>query len=226
MSDVINIAVTIKRTISVTVVLANTVVGAVLPRTYNWPQPTNAFTIFRTGDDSDIEQSIFKNARIDGARPELDTQNNLHTQGWHLLINDNIFGNKQRFTDINGGTSYGTLKYFIDHYTGLGWDTTVLSLLGWNTTIDNANSLVHAGFSDWFVPNMNQLISIMSVNDFAFRWRESPYTPPLDENTNSKFWTSTTNTTSTTQANTARRSGMFIDPKTILGRTWNCRKHF
>ena len=76
------------------------------------------------------------------------------------LINNNAFGNKIRFTD-ELGTEIFANSYVVDNYTGLGWkqDAEVGSSQ-WDARIDSAVSLTFAGFSDWFLPNINQLFSI------------------------------------------------------------------
>ncbi len=83
-------------------------------RAYNYPQPTGQTTVYRTGDDADIEATIFEPIREANG---LKVMNSLVS--FLVLVNNNTFGNKNRFTDINGLQTFGD-NYFIDNYTGLG----------------------------------------------------------------------------------------------------------
>ena len=53
------------------------------------------------------------------------------------------------------------VDYIIDHYTGLGW---IRTPKGGSTTWDNniiaANALTDVGFSDWRMPNINEIDSL------------------------------------------------------------------
>lgn len=102
----------------------------------------------------------------------------------HLLLNNNIFGHKWRRTGITGGyyniddglyyssagtvstqaaefgTAAGNTSYLIDHHTGLGWKWNTQGSTSWSAHTTNAYYLTHAGYSDWFLPNVKQIMSI------------------------------------------------------------------
>jgi hypothetical protein len=106
------------------------------------------------------------------------------------LIPDNVFGHKFRFTGSTGGyydpetllfyDSDGTIStyasafpsdYMIDNSTGLGWQTSgAISNFTFEGALANVASLSHAGFDDWFLPNLSQLMSVTdslgSTGDF------------------------------------------------------------
>jgi hypothetical protein len=129
------------------------------------------------------------------------------------LIPDNVFGHKFRFTGSTGGyynpetllfyDSDGTIStyasafpsdYMIDNSTGLGWQTLgAISNFTFEGALANVASLSHAGFDDWFLPNLSQL---MSVTDYGYN---SPLGSTGDFNpiftggiSNATKWTSTT----------------------------------
>jgi len=132
---------------------------------YNYPQPTGQTTSYRTGDDANIEATIFTAAvrAANGLKPRQSLAS------FSVLNNNNAFGNKNRFTDSVGGQTY-TLKYIIDHYTGLGWGKSTGGRnygVSWNQTIDNGLSETVAGFSDYFAKNANQIMSLQEFNGIA-----------------------------------------------------------
>jgi hypothetical protein len=129
------------------------------------------------------------------------------------LIPDNVFGHKFRFTGSTGGyydpetllfyDSDGTIStyasafpsdYMIDNSTGLGWQTLgAISNFTFEGALANVAALSHAGFDDWFLPNLSQL---MSVTDYGYN---APLGSTGDFNpiftggiSNATKWTSTT----------------------------------
>jgi hypothetical protein len=129
------------------------------------------------------------------------------------LIPDNVFGHKFRFTGSTGGyydpetllfyDSDGTIStyasafpsdYMIDNSTGLGWQTLgAISNFTFEGALANVASLSHAGFDDWYLPNLSQL---MSVTDYGYN---APLGSTGDFNpiftggiSNATKWTSTT----------------------------------
>ena len=133
-------------------------------RGYNYPQPTGQTTIYRTGDDADIEATIFAPIRVANS---LKVQNSL--VDFLTLGNTNSFGNTDRFTDSEGLQDYGAtgsalLDYIIDNYTGLGFCRIIQPINTWNNLIDSAISSTQNGFTDWFMININQSISILNHN--------------------------------------------------------------
>lgn len=109
-----------------------------------------------------------------------------------MLLNNNAFGHKQRFTGINGGyydygtsqyklvdgtvsdqattfgTAAGSTSYLIDHHTGLGWKWNTLGAAIWSTQITNTLALTHATYTDWFMPSRNQMYSLYAYGNLGF----------------------------------------------------------
>lgn len=102
----------------------------------------------------------------------------------YMLRNNNVFGHKWRMTGISGGyydidtaqyklvdgtvsdqattfgTAAGNTSYLIDHHTGLGWKWNINGSRIWATHASASVSSSHAGFSDWYLPNINELMSL------------------------------------------------------------------
>lgn len=165
-------------------------------RGYHYPK-TGQSTVYRTGDDADIEQTLFTNAiRLANSKKIFNTLADFTT-----LNNNNAFGNTNRFTDSVGGQNYidGTggaaARYAIDHYTGLGWYTLYVGVLNktWNQAIDEALAeTVKGGFDDWFIPNDEQLYSILNMGATGKYFNYDPFTFLDTAANNIYIYTSTT----------------------------------
>ena len=190
---------------------------AIIGRGYNYPIP-DSVTQYRVGDSASIEISHFgSSVRL---AESLKARNTLESR--LVLSNNNSFGNTDRFTDDAGGQIYAN-NYAIDHYTGLGWTRDFQGVATWDNSIDNALTSATLGFSDWFLPNMNQLFSLNhydQVNTYV------TYIGALYVGTN--LWTSTTNGNSTTKAEYSESQGRIshILIKTSTRNAIYCRKHF
>ena len=130
---------------------------------YPYALPTGASTSYRTGDDKNIEDTIFAAARVANKLKVFNT-----LASFLVLNNNNTFGNTNRFTDSVGGQDYdGTagslVDYIIDHYTGLGHfalGTSYGGTLDWDGMIDDALGATEVGFSDYFLSNWKQAASL------------------------------------------------------------------
>lgn len=143
------------------------------------PTRTGQTTSYRTGDDGDLEMGIGST--------------------FITLANNNIFLNNKRFTDELGTEVY-TNKLVLDHLTGLMWYANPTISSNWNTAIDGAEASTQGGFSDWFLPNINQLITICN---FSIATNSSLNYSPFNiivTGTTDRIWTSTTVANSTTNA--------------------------
>jgi hypothetical protein len=191
---------------------------------YNMAQPTGQTTSFRTGDDADIEQTIYKHfrkaqANWNGTAPQADPDD------FTKLLTLNAFGNLEKFTDINGLQIYGD-DYVIDHFTGLGISLSRTSEQNWNSAIDGALALTHAGFSDWFLPSVLQLQSIFlygSGTDIGFNYS------PFNFSQFGHHWSSTTDADPTGNAIVARgtQNSFFVLTKVSTTALWFAfRKHY
>jgi hypothetical protein len=129
------------------------------------------------------------------------------------LIPDNVFGHKFRFTGSTGGyynpetllfyDSDGTVStyasafpsdYMIDNSTGLGWQTLgAISNFTFEGALANVASLSHAGFDDWYLPNLSQLTSVTDYGYNAPLGSTGDFNPIFTGGiSNATKWTSTT----------------------------------
>lgn len=228
MSNIVNISIKIVSTISFTVAVQNTVVGAEIPKVYPYTIPSGQTSVFRTGDDADIEATIIAPLRKTGKVNGL-------VDFW-LLVDNNAFDiDKKRFTNSKGAVVYngsdGSIAdYFIDNYTGLGWFRIFQANALWNAGIDAALAATFGGFTDWFLPNKAQFISISKHHpNRIFQWASvAPYPVPLDNSANNRYTTSTTAVGNTPRYLGGRRDGILnLDTKTTTtGMGIYCRVHF
>ena len=116
----------------------------------------------------------------------------------------------------------------IDHLgdEGLGWFRVNRGNKPWATALTDAAADTSAGFSDWFIPNVNQLFSLYNAgttNPFN-------YTPINGFGSiNLQFWTSTTVETATFRAtivNDVLNDPMGRDDKVNNRRMVICRNHY
>ena len=139
------------------------------------PLKTNQSTSYRTGDDGDLEMGI-------GA-------------SFSTLSNNNIWGNTNRFTDETGAQTY-TNNFVLDHLTGLMWHKIPNALDTWNNAIDGCLAYAGGTFTDWFLANINQHMTIMSWGASAIGLNYAPFSISSAE----FYWTSTTLPSGTTNA--------------------------
>jgi hypothetical protein len=125
-------------------------------RGYNYPKPTGQTTVFRTGDDADIEATIFAPVRVANSLKVQNSKTDFFTLG-----NANSFGNTNVFTDINGLQVYGD-DLVIDNDSGLMIYRIVqgANSKNWEEAIDESLASLQGGFDGWFLFNTNQIISI------------------------------------------------------------------
>ena len=187
---------------------------------YNMPQPTGQTTSYRTGDDADIESSLFKHFRRaqgfwNGEQPQL--------VDFTTLVRNNTFGNTDRFTSENGDQVY-TNSLMIDHYTGLMWIDNFQVAADWNTAIDNAIASTFGGYSDWFIPNNEQLFSVSE--SYAL----GKFLSSLGIGGSTQVWSSTTynsNTSYALQYYFYQNQRFFQIAKTGTNKQYLlCRKHY
>jgi hypothetical protein len=89
-----------------------------------------------------------------------------------------------RFTDNGNGT-------ITDNLTGLMWEKTLSSTTRlWAPALDYAENLTLAGFTDWHLPNINQLESI--TNSAATSWKTWLESQGFVNVTEGVYWSSTT----------------------------------
>ena len=141
---------------------------------------TGQTTSYRTGDDGDIEAG--------------------RATSFTVLESNNPFGNKNRFTDELGGSTY-TNRIRIDWSTYNG--STVLGyyqlasplLYTWNQAIDWALALSVGSFtSGWRLPNVNEVMGLMNWS-LSANINYAPFSIAT-----LSHWTSTTNNNDTQSA--------------------------
>jgi hypothetical protein len=89
------------------------------------------------------------------------------------LIDDNTFGNKNRFTDENGLQVYGG-DLTIDHLTGLMYKRTAMSNANHANRCLNAQNSTEGGFTDWRVANDPEIMSVL-INQTNRVFNRPPY---------------------------------------------------
>lgn len=185
------------------------------PFVYSYPRTTGQTTSYAVGDDAYIRALYFSNIPA-GRHNEL--------LNFTTLLNNNVFGNKNRFTDIHG-LQLWTDNYLIDNYTGLGWYITLQSASSWFAAISAAlaasktvNGIV---YDDWFMPNLAQQVSLFNYELLAVVLSWGPM------NTTSGLGTSTTTLNVGSTYNAKPDSGTASNGvKTVLLNYFICRKHF
>ena len=124
-------------------------------------------------------------------------QDYAHATPFLKLIDNNAFGNKDRFTDDAGGQTYAN-DYMIDHITGLGWYMIKQGTSNWATALNNAASSSAVGFNDWRIPYLKEVLTLVNseiLNTFNY----SPWNTNLLTN-GQGMWTSGTDAGTTTSA--------------------------
>jgi hypothetical protein len=152
------------------------------------PTRTGQVTRFRSGDDGDLQMGI-------GA-------------SFSTLSDLNIFGTNQRFTDELGGQTY-TNKFVLDHSTGLMWYIALTTATQWNGAIDGALASTQGTFTDWVLPNINQLVSICNFSTITNALLNySPFNIAVTTSTD-RIWTSTTLPNTTGSSYTLQSNSTF-----------------
>lgn len=131
-------------------------------------------TSYRTGDDGNLQYG----------RPT----------NFLTLLENNIFGNTNRFTDILGGSTYAS-NIVLDHSTACEKTKVILAWyrvqssgnIQWAAAIDAALALSVLTFTTgWHLPNINQLLSLVQYGNGIFN-----YEPINLADGGQSLWTST-----------------------------------
>lgn len=187
-------------------------------RGYHYPIASQT-TGFKTGDEPDIETTIFAPVRVANS---LKVHNSLID--YFTLGNTNSFLNTDRFTDIDGLQIYGD-DYIIDNYTGVGIFRIAQAAATFDDAIDAALASTQNGFSDWFLASVSQMFELVNnETNPSFFWS------PLNIGGTNLF-TSTTDSITTTRNLMFRpgnhASGLIDDNnKTTAQKYLLMRKHF
>lgn len=90
------------------------------------------------------------------------------------LLYNNIFGNKNRITDINGGQAY-TNGIAVDHLTKRMYHYSTGVSEDWATQLNTAENSNIGGFNDWHLVTRNELLSIIPYQN-SLPWVFGPIT--------------------------------------------------
>jgi len=171
---------------------------------YQRPLPTGQTISYRTGDDA---WQLVNNPYNEPPSNPLYCQSLVD---FYTLKHDNEFGNRFRFTDELGAQVYAN-NYFIDNLTGLGWSNLeVINNDTWNNAIDSANNSNLNNYNDWYIPNLNELNSLLN-NSVSKGWVSKGWDySPLNISSSRFYWTSTTSGRSSSSAmNYANATGNY-----------------
>ena len=183
-------------------------------------------TSYRTGDDA--YNRINNPFSVRPANPlyvaELDYTD---AAPFLTLLENNAFGNKDRFTNSLGltssydGTGGELIGYTIDHLTGLGWMLSQQTTAPWSTAIDTPLTTTYAGFTDFKLPNIKQQLSIYN---YQIRLNYAPFSIGGSW----LLWSSTTRFDFTANANYSDHTGRVLNSsKTVSSRKYMvCRNHY
>lgn len=191
-------------------------------RGYTFGNPSQ-LTVYRLGDDADIESTILGAARSANA---LKMINQIDPNDFTKVLNTNSFGNLNLWTDINGLQVYGD-NYLINHITGFGIYRVLQSSLAWNGYIDAALSSSQNGFTDWFGGSFNQHVEIFDSEKTGALDTGYDFSP-LNINTSILLHTSTTDANPTSNNIIVRGSqgSVAANTKTSARQYILWRKHF
>lgn len=93
------------------------------------------------------------------------------------LVSDNVFGNKNRFTALDGSQNF-TAGLFIDHYRNLMVDTNFRNNAGsWQLNCSSVIGQTYNGYDDWFVMTRAALESFFNAETY---YNYSPFNQVAD----------------------------------------------
>lgn len=187
---------------------------------YERPVPAYSISSAHLYDGYWIRQNVL-NVAATGKKNALDPSAS------NLLVFNNAFGNKNRFTDIFGTGLYSTYSnYMIDNWTGLGYYLIARSSATWDNALDEyaTFSLVVNGvtYTNFFVPDIEIVYSIRR-HDVTIGLNYAPFS-----GTGTTLWTGTPSPNSpTTRALTINTDGVVGSQSRSSTFVYIlCRKHY
>lgn len=158
---------------------------------YKRPLFTGQETEYRTGDagyrfQNGIDDYTPPAYPLNYARLDLSS-----VTPYLTLVDNNAFGNKNRFTDSLGTQLYAD-SYVIDHLSGKGLYFRLGFVGNWNNCIDQAFNSVQNGFNDWYCLDVNDFNSIANLELDRYLGLIPTYNP------DPSVWLSNTRSGSTT----------------------------
>jgi hypothetical protein len=149
------------------------------------------------------EAAIYAAGFFDITRPLYPTHFAELGANFVTLSENNLHGNLNRFTDRNGLQVYsdGIIR---DHLTSYEWYYPIVAANNWTTAVSQCAALVVGGDSDWYLPPMGVLDSIVN-NNGGVLLNYAPFNIVISIG----LWSSTTTPTATTQALPLLSNGAF-----------------
>ena len=194
---------------------------------YNRPSYITGSISYRTGDTAwQIAQGYYdswNDTTLTGVSKQIQTLDYSAANPSNTLLYNNPFGNKIRFTDELGGTTFSN-DVFIDNLTGTMYSPLNIEVYNsqiWNTQIDAALAYSDAlGNSDYLVPPSMILVSLFRYSSPADAWDD--WFPPVSgASVIRRIWSACTGSRTTTSAIAARGDNGTLEvyPKTATTTT-------
>ena len=114
-------------------------------------------------------------------------------ENWKFYVRC-VRGESDFVASLSSSTENGN-QIITDSRTGLIWQKTYVTDKTWQEALSYCENLNYAGHSDWRLPNMNELSSLLNYPEYG-----KPYTNFPDTPDNYHFWSSTTSLNDTTRA--------------------------
>jgi hypothetical protein len=128
---------------------------------YNRPQFAGQLTSYRTGDVAWLFAQGYFDFSGDPSNPaQIPCLDTAATNPWKTLKENNIFGNKERFTDKTGTAAAGTNQFLLDHLTGIMYVDDGITDVAFNDAIDNALASTLGGHDDWHFLTYEEFITV------------------------------------------------------------------
>lgn len=129
---------------------------------YKRPNITGQMFSYVTGDDGWHLAAGTYNYTPPANPESVATLDNSATNPNITLLDNNVFGNTNRYTDDAGAQTYSN-NYVIDHLTGLGWYRVQQSAATFNNQIAAAIAYTTL-YSDWRVPSRTEIASLINYD--------------------------------------------------------------
>jgi len=179
----------------------------------NFPNASGQTTVYKDGDDAwqAINDPYPANPIFPVNYALLDYAS---ADPFRTLVDNNIHGNKNIFTDDLGTQIYANFV-LQDHITPLDWyNVAPVGTLNFVDSIDFANAATSAGHNNWKVPNVEEW---NSIQDYELNNNSLINYAPFNR-TETGFGTSTTRPTNTSNMFFASTYGRILDGAKTTGR--------
>lgn len=195
--------------------------GGIRNKAFNYLNSTGQTLSDRDGDDAWVNENVFFDITVGEMNP-------IDPSDFSKVLENNSFGNKELWTDINGKQVYAD-NYGINHHMGIGWFLLTQAVALWNSAIDDSlgtdfgGNNSQNGFTDWFMANRLQLEMVYNLS------KNNPFDyPPFSDATIINLHTSTTDpgATGVSYALSADIEVDRITKSSVTREFLFCRRHF